>query len=178
LVDWLAFALGVEIEPPRIGANANEALYRTVNIEPLLLNPCDYFGAALAAQKGSGGKGWNPTGFFPTPHHVVEMMTQMTLGQEHNVRSKKVCDPALGTGRMLLHASNYSLRLYGMDIDSLVVKVCKINGALYAPWMSFPLPTSFFGKDVAELNEPTFGPKLRVYELNAGAQGTLFWCTG
>lgn len=93
LVDWLAFALGVETEPPRIGINANEALYRTVNIEPLLLQPCDYFGAALAARKGSGGKAWNPTAFFPTPHHLVELMTQLTMSHEDDLRSKKVSDP-------------------------------------------------------------------------------------
>jgi hypothetical protein len=139
LVDWLAFALGVEIEPRVMGAKANEALYRRVNIEPLLLQPCDYFGAALAAQKGTG-KGWNPTAFFPTPHHVVEIMTQMMVGQEHDMRSKKVCDPALGTGRMLLHASNYSLRLYGMDIDPLVVKICRSMARFMPPGCPFHCP--------------------------------------
>lgn len=93
-------------------------------------------------------------------------MTQLTMSQEDDLRSKKVSDPALGTGRMLLHASNYSLRLYGMDIDPLVVKISKINGALYAPWMSFPLPASFFGNDVAQLNHPTFGPKVHVRKEN------------
>lgn len=174
LVDWLAFALSVETEPPRIGANANEALYRTVNIEPLLLQPCDYFGSALAARKGSGGKAWNPTAFFPTPHHLVEMMTQMTMGEEGDKRTKTVYDPALGTGRMLLHASNYSLRLYGQDIDPLVVKICKINGALYAPWMSFPLPSSIFGNYEAEVKVPALEPKTQMYPLNANTQGTLF----
>lgn len=153
---------------------ANEALYRTVNIEPLLLQPCDYFGAALAARKGSGGKAWNPTAFFPTPHHLVELMTQLTMSQEDDLRSKKVSDPALGTGRMLLHASNYSLRLYGQDIDPLVVKISKINGALYAPWMSFPLPALFFGNDVPQLNDTTFEADVQVYPLNARTQGTLF----
>ena len=75
---------------------------------------------------------------------------------------------------MLLHASNYSLRLYGMDIDPLVVKISKINGALYAPWMSFPLPALFFGNDVPQLNDTAFEPEVQVYPLNAGTQGTLF----
>ena len=48
---------------------------------------------------------------------------------------------------MLLHASNFSLRLYGQDIDPLVVAVCKVNGALYAPWIVWPLPESFFPND-------------------------------
>jgi hypothetical protein len=46
---------------------------------------------------------------------------------------------------MLLHASNMSLCLFGQDIDPLAIAMCKINGALYAPWMSFPLPASILG---------------------------------
>ncbi len=49
------------------------------------------------------------------------------------------------SGRMLLHASNYSLNLWGQDIDPLAVAMCKINGALYAPWLTFPLPASILG---------------------------------
>ncbi|WP_157468038.1 hypothetical protein [Edaphobacter aggregans] len=41
---------------------------------------------------------------------------------------------------MLLHASNFSYRLYGMDIDPLAVTICLCNGAFYAPWLAFPLP--------------------------------------
>jgi hypothetical protein len=43
---------------------------------------------------------------------------------------------------MLLHASNYSLCLYGMDIDYHCVSMTKINGALYSPWLSFPFPAA------------------------------------
>lgn len=46
---------------------------------------------------------------------------------------------------MLLHASNFSLCLYGQEIDRLAIAMCKINGALYAPWISFPLPPSIIG---------------------------------
>ncbi|MBK8277245.1 MAG: hypothetical protein IPK92_15865 [Nitrospira sp.] len=52
--------------------------------------------------------------------------------------SEKIMDPCCGTGRMLLHASNISLRLYGMDIDPLVTLIAKINGALYVPWLAYP----------------------------------------
>ena len=38
-----------------------------------------------------------------------------------------VNDPCVGSGRLLLHASNISLRLYGQDIDPLAVAMCKIN---------------------------------------------------
>lgn len=63
-----------------------------------------------------------------------------------DARLKSVLDPCLGTGRMLLHASNHSLVLYGCDIDPLVLLGAKINGALYAPWAAFPL-TSFLSKE-------------------------------
>lgn|GEM_PF-3130587 len=140
LIDWLAWALGCEAEAPGLNEQANEALYRTVNLEPLLLRPCDYFGSFLA---GTKAKGWNPTAFFPTPHIAVELMTQMTFGAGDNgcdQRRLAVGEPCVGTGRMLLHASNYSLNLSGCDIDPLVVRICKINGALYAPWLTWPLP--------------------------------------
>lgn len=45
---------------------------------------------------------------------------------------------------MLLHASNYSLRLYGVDVDALMVKRAVVSSALYAPWMVRPFPDSCF----------------------------------
>ncbi|MBD1995249.1 SAM-dependent DNA methyltransferase [Leptolyngbya sp. FACHB-541] len=51
-----------------------------------------------------------------------------------------MCDPCLGTGRLLLTASNYSLRLYGQDINDTVIKAALVNGYLYAPWLVKPLP--------------------------------------
>ena len=43
---------------------------------------------------------------------------------------------------MLLHASNYSLCLYGQDIDRVALMMCQINGALYAAGCRshYPLP--------------------------------------
>lgn len=147
LVDWLSWALGVCKEKPRFEEKINEELYRTFNLEPFMLQPSDYLGSYLAERRG---KGWNPNAFYPTPHTVVEMMCRMTFGDpdtyapERDRRTLSVMDPCVGSGRMLLHASNFSMNLYGQDKDALVVKICKINGALYAPWMSFPLPREFF----------------------------------
>jgi hypothetical protein len=151
LVDWLGFALGISDKPAKLNDRTNEALYREVNIGDLLLHPYDHLGAFIAERKGNGR--WNPTGFYPTPHAVVEMMTRMTFLDDTPLTAK-VCDPCLGTGRMLLHASNYSLCLYGMDIDWSVLQVAKINGALYAPWMIWPLPAEVLGVTRAELPPP------------------------
>ena len=75
---------------------------------------------------------------------VCVCMTQMNFADGMR-RDQTVCDPALGTGRMLLTASNYSYRLYGMDINQTVIKASLINGYLYAPWMVKPFP--FFEHD-------------------------------
>lgn len=151
LLDWLLWGLGLTKEPPKMSAELNEDLYRNVNIGPWLINPYDYLGEWIAGQKGK----WNPHAFFPTPHTVVEMMVRMTLDLESaDMRCKTVLDPAVGSGRMLLHASNFSLRLYGMDIDPLLVKTCLVNGALYVPWMVSPFPETFFSEASVARNIP------------------------
>jgi hypothetical protein len=146
LLDWLCWALSLSTEGPRLSDATNEKLYRAVNLVPLLERPWDYLGEYVAVGKS---RGWNPTGFYPTPHPVVECMVQMmmhgTRAEGRDPRALTVCDPCVGSGRMLLHASNHSLALFGQDIDPLAVAMCKVNGALYAPWMSFPLPASILG---------------------------------
>lgn len=141
LCEWLAFALGVVPEPSKLSADVQEFLYRNFNLEPLLLVPSDYLGFMLC-ETNHGKK----NGFFPTPIAVVEMMVRMTcgdIGDGIDRRCELFSDPSgCGTGRMLLAGSNYSMRLYGMDIDYLCVLITKINLSLYAPW--FYIPESFF----------------------------------
>lgn len=142
LLDWLLWGFGVSTTDPKLSDKTSEALYRGVNLGPVLTQPYDYLGEWIAMHKGK----WNPHAFYPTPHSVVEMMTRMTFaGTSHKEsRGQSVCDPALGSARMLLHASNYSLCLYGCDIDPMMVKVAKVNGALYVPWLVRPFPSEFF----------------------------------
>ncbi len=101
----------------------------------MLLWPHDYFGDLLC--ESSYGK---QQGFYPTPHHICEFMTQMVCDEKLDIRTETVLDPCVGTGRMLLHASNHSLRLFGMDIDSTLCKATLVNGYCYAPWMVRPIP--------------------------------------
>ncbi|GJL61688.1 MAG: hypothetical protein NPIRA04_03420 [Nitrospirales bacterium] len=153
----MAWALGVADTAPPLDETLHEQLYRIVNIEPWLLHPYDYMGELLAEQRS---RGWNTTGFFPTPHAICEMMTQMTVveGESingHDPRTRSIMDPCCGTGRMLLHTSNYSLNLYGMDIDPLVLTITKINGALYCPWLAFPFPSDILKTDSCTAKEAT-----------------------
>ncbi len=146
-VDWLAYGLAVASQPPQIHEALQIRLYQTVQIHLLLQHPYDYFGHIISERRSTG---WNPHAFFPTPTSVVDLMVQCTMDElrSHSTRSapssKTVLDPCCGTGRMLLSASNRSVRLYGIDIDPLLCKIAAINGALYAPWLAFPFPEHYF----------------------------------
>ena len=139
LLEWLLFAFGETSEMPDFPPELHEDLYRTFSMEHLLTKPCDYFGAWIGASKGRS----NPTAFFATPHPIVQLMTSLLMADGSD-RSATVYEPSLGTGRMLLHASNYSLRLSGQDIDRTVIMASKVNGFLYVPWLVRPFPESFF----------------------------------
>jgi hypothetical protein len=149
LLDWLCWGLALTSDEPPLSEEVNERLYRQVNLGPILERPYDYVGDLVAEGKSNG---WNPTAFYPTPHSVAELMIRMTMADKRedgrDPRLLTVDDPCVGSGRLLLHASNISLCLYGQDIDPLAVAMCKINGALYAPWLSFPLPASILDKHV------------------------------
>lgn len=152
LLDWLRWALALSKEEPRLTDSVNEKLYRGVDLGPMLQTPHDYLGDVVAQGKA---KGWNPTAFYPTPHAIVECMVRMTMTDGtkdgRDPRTLKVFEPCVGSGRMLLHASNYSLCLSGQDIDPLAVSMCLINGALYAPWLAFPLSTRITEPDECSL---------------------------
>jgi len=149
LIEWLCWSLGLSTELPDLKPETHEKLYRTVNLGPLLAAPRDYLGTWVSERKAAG---WNPSGFYPTSHEVCELMVAMTMHDHEqegrDTRTLSVCDPCVGTGRMLLHASNLSLNLYGQDIDPLVCAITKINGALYAPWIVCPLPAEILGRAV------------------------------
>lgn len=107
------------------------------------------------------------------------MLLHDTTQHGHDSRTLSVCDPCVGSGRMLLHASNVSLCLFGQDIDPLAVAMCKINGALYAPWLSFPLPESILGTlfepPPAPLPVPDPPPDgVPVFRVDDRGQGLLF----
>jgi type I restriction-modification system DNA methylase subunit len=133
--------LALTQEEPCLSDEVNEKFYRAVDLRPLLETPHDYLGDYVSQGKANG---WNPTGFHPTPHPVVELMARLNLHEVQqegrDLGAAKVCEPCAGSGRTLLHASNLTLHLSGQEIDPLAVATCKISGALYAPWLSFSQP--------------------------------------
>ena len=149
LIDWMAYALCVSPKPPRLEDAIQADLYQQVNFLELVLHPYDYFGDIICEGIGDG-KWANPGAFFPTPMDVCRLMAQMILPDLTNAsretllkfRTAKIADNAgSGTGRMLLLGSNVSLSIFGIERDLLVRTASLINGALYAPWITFPIPT-------------------------------------
>jgi len=140
LIQWLSWSLGFGEYPPEIDEEDHMYLYKNFKAGYLQKAPYDYFGDILSDRKGK----YNPTAFFPTPHHLVEMITQMNMDSADQGKGifKTVMDPCAGTSRMLLHASNYSVFLYGQDIDPTVVSASMVNGCLYAPWLVWPIQPS------------------------------------
>jgi len=138
ICEWLGFGLGVTSEASTLAPDVQEKLYRLFDLGSWLLTPADYLGQALC--ESNHGK---RSGFYPTPMHVCTMMAKMTFPEGKDSRAKTTMDCCVGTGRLLLAASNYSLRLFGQDIDPLVCLISKINFALYAPWHH--IPESFYG---------------------------------
>jgi hypothetical protein len=138
-MDWLLFGFGHrgQIEPPQEKdeyQGASDRLYQIFNLETLLAYPYDYLGDILSENHHG-----RHVGFYPTPMDVSELIVVMTLGED-DARATSVCDPCVGTGRLLLAASNYSYRLYGCDINPTVIKATLTNGFVYAPWLVRPFP--------------------------------------
>jgi hypothetical protein len=140
LLEWLLYGQGhkahCELPTEPAGCEgASDRLYQVFCLDAMVLWPYDYFGDLMA-----GSSYGRQQGFYPTPHTVCQFMADITCGKERDMRTETVCDPCVGTGRLLLHASNHSLRLYGMDIDATLCKATLVNGYLYAPWLVRPLP--------------------------------------
>lgn len=167
LFEWLLWGFGQGENRARIDATVNEHWYRTFNLGLMLQFPHDYLGDMLSETK-AGSTYWNnPNAFFPTPHTVVDFMTRMQL--EGANREASVLDPCVGSGRFLMYASNYSVNLYGMDIDHVCVMACKINAFLYVPWLIRPAPWLARGEtievgDALQRLAPTFEDNKEVIE--------------
>lgn len=130
-VDWLLWGFGSKLVtewPERITEEISWYWYQTFNLGLMMLHPADHM--AWGACELSGHSGLH--GYFPTPMHICQMMADIQMSDD---KTKTVNDPCVGTGSMLLAASNYSLRLSGQDISLDMVKMLTVNGFIFVPWL-------------------------------------------
>jgi hypothetical protein len=147
LIRWLAhgLAVGQDTARPRAYGSATEEwdalLYKRFELGRLQAADADVLGWILSEQHGKGV--WNKNAYFPTPSNVCHLMAEIVMGGDppledgRDVRLASVLDPCVGTGRMLMAASNRSVNLYGVDIDGTMVDACAVNGALFVPWLVY-----------------------------------------
>ena len=164
-LDWLLYGFGDQRQPelpeePSPGAFSR--LWQVFCLEAMIAWPCDAFGDLMAENRYGRG-----AGFFPTPEPVVEMMVRMTMG-DGDCRLKTVMDPCVGTGRMILHASNHSYRLYAQDINATVIKACIVNGYCFAPWLVRPFPF-LESQPSNEVSQPATAPTPAPIQINGKA---------
>lgn len=93
----------------------------------------DPLGAATMLLMSAGSK--SAKGAFYTPYEVSLLMAMVTGPKP----GESVCDPACGSGGMLLaaleavrtaHGPQAMLQVFGQDIDPAAVRICKLNLAL------------------------------------------------
>lgn len=152
LFRWWLYAFGspTVTERPALSDEAKVAMYSGLNLGWLLGHPGDW-GAELCLEfLGPDRRG----GWFPTPITIVQMMTKMMfVDVTADTRPLSVHDPCVGTGVMLLCASNYSLNLSGQDINQTMCLACEFNAWLFVPWL-------VYGKGaVRELRTPETSPE-------------------
>ncbi len=146
LVAWMLHGFGrkgLERDIERIPADIQNVWYELFNLGILLRSPVDWsvvvFTGGLPGMKRPRSLPYEGAGFFPTPINVSKMMTAMTFATmpDHKAKTSSVCDPCCGTGSLLLAASNYSLRLYGVDVVRDLCLCAELNGWLWMPWLVY-----------------------------------------
>lgn len=136
LVQWIGHGLrGTPIEGRRYD-KAERLLKRDFVLGLLQLFPYDYMGWMLSEL------GWGKrNGFFPTPLPLAQVMADLIMDPAPSaeaLRTVETNDCAVGTGRLLMVASNRCLLLSGNDIDETALTACRVNMWLYAPWGAMP----------------------------------------
>ena len=142
-LSWLLFGFGYAHQkelPKEPTPGASMRLYQHFNLGWPLAYPYDVFGDLMAECRMG-----RSSGFYPTPMSLCVLMTRVLLeggdaSESVDHRRQTVHEPCVGTGRMLLAASNFSMRLSGQDISAICVKATLCNGYLYSPWLVKPLP--------------------------------------
>lgn len=153
LLDWIGFGLACDDDPcPDLPAATSAWLYQNFDLSLLLTAPHDTLGDMLEQFRG---KTKRYQGFFLTHEHVCELMAALAVDDyDGDLRVARVYEPAVGSARQLLQFSGLSHRLEGQDVDPVCTKISRVNGALFAPWLSFPLPDALLRAPVAADSPP------------------------
>jgi len=132
LLDWLLYCFGdSSVKELSFDTKHLEANFK---LEPFFEEPGDWAGHFYETQIISKS-GREKSGFFSTPMSICNLIVSISQPK----LTDTVHEPCVGTGRMLLAASNYSINLSGQDINPDLVKICKINAWLYMPSLIFPI---------------------------------------
>jgi len=77
----------------------------------------------------TGAITYGERGQFFTPDSVCDLMGSLSIPQERTQDRKTVCDPACGSGRMLLSVAKYQphWEFTGQDVDHRAVQMTAIN---------------------------------------------------
>lgn len=141
-IDWLLWGFGDPLvdDRPQIHPDVERHWYETFDLMVMLVRPCDYMSMFALEHLNQSGV----LEFFPTPMHLSVLMARMLNADDQGVgedncgvypaNSTMVFDPCVGCGSLLLPVSNYSLRLFALDLNSLMVKLTKVQMWFYAPW--------------------------------------------
>ena len=142
LIEWLAWGFGIkDVTTFPITQKIHEKMKEQFKIQPLLEYPSDYFAVLLGESGHAGGPGW-----FATPMNITELITQVVFNKEKSKPWENLNEPCLGTGSMVLPASNYCLSISGQDISPIMILTAKVNFMLYVPWAAIPYPKEMLKK--------------------------------
>jgi hypothetical protein len=120
--------------------------------------PDDYLGEVFMERSLHGRR----QGQVLTPMNVVNLMIQMTIGEEPK-ELKTVLDPCVGSGRFLLGATlaypKAPLVLFGIEIDISLYRTCLANMALFSNH-----PYSIICADSLRLDAENNGPSSPLWD--------------
>ncbi|MGB3204352.1 MAG: hypothetical protein WBB28_05125 [Crinalium sp.] len=138
---WAFYGLGHPKQPelppePRHCEGASMRLYQLFDAGLMLLFPEDYWGRLIPEITSKSSQ--QASGFYPTPLHIMEFMTQIVSTKEDD-RASSFYEPCVGTGSAMLAMSNHCLSGVGQDIDPLLLDCALFQMYLYAPWMAVPI---------------------------------------
>tara|TARA_R100001594_G_scaffold36976_2_gene66858 strand:+ start:475 stop:1206 length:732 start_codon:yes stop_codon:yes gene_type:complete len=139
LAEWLLWAFGSTSvdKRPSLPEHAAVTMYHQLQLELMVAHPIDW-GEFLARDYYSKSSKQR-SGWFATPIDLARLMCEMTFHDfttdGRDSRAVSVNEPCVGTGVILLCASNHSLNLSGQDVDIVMCRLCELNAYLHVPWL-------------------------------------------